>query len=434
MRLINKILATFFLLFFANVFSQESWTLTHCVLLGEQNSNEIIIAGLNKAVSQADTQSLSSYFLPGVTANIGQNYNFGSTIDPSTNSRVGSNIGSTNFNMDVNLTLLDWSFFAEHKRKSLSIDYASLSELELKYNYKLRILELFFQILELQELVGIQQIQLDNSLQNYQRVTKEVEAGAKPQSDFYDIEFVFSSERISQNQTQNELFNRKLALLQLLNVKQVNPDQFVLQYQDEIFEISRNYEFNPFVEKSEIAQEIVLQEKRIIKSNLLPRIMANYQFGSFYSKVLNGDLGKESPTFSKQFADNKSHFVGIGLSIPIFQKGNIKRMLRKKKVEIELTNKQSQQIKLEYEQEKLRLETQIEQLKILESQLSQNILLAQKSFSTTQIKYENGAADIYSFNGAKNQLLNSQFARVKNKIFIVLLYKKLELLNSSKLS
>lgn len=433
MQLKYKFITVLLVLCFTKVFAQETWTLKHCVVLGEQNSNELIIASLQTAVSQADTQSLSSYFLPGVSANIGQNYNFGSTIDPSTNSRVGSNIGSSNLNVDASITVLDMSLYSEHKRKALSVDWASLNEQELIYNYKVRILELFFQILELQELVGIQQLQLDNSLQNFMRVTKEVEAGAKPQSDFYDIEYVFSSEKISNNQTLNDLYNKKLDLLQLLNVQDMQVDNFVLQYESELVDLANEYSFNPFVEKSQLTQEITLQEKRVIKSRLLPRIVANYQFGTFYSKVLNANMSQESIAFSKQFADNKSHFVGIGLSIPVFQKGNIARSLRKKQVELELTKKNTQQVVLEYEQDKLRLDTQINQLQDLQEQLNQNILYAQKSFSTTQIKYENGTVDIYSFNGAKNQLLNSQFAIAKNKIFINLLYKKLELLNTNKL-
>jgi outer membrane protein len=65
--------------------------------------------------------------------------------------------------------------------------------------------------------------------------------------------------------------------------------------------------------------------------------------------------------------------------------------------------------------------------------LISSIDLAQKSFATTQVKYENGKADVFSFNQAKNELLNSQFALIKNNLTRSLLQKRLKLNNTNAL-
>ncbi|MHC5354412.1 TolC family protein [Myroides sp. LJL115] len=424
-----------FILVISNMaYPAQKWDLAYCLSIGKQNSKELVIAALQSDVVKAEKQSFGSLFLPDIGYNTSQNYNFGSTIDPSTNTRVSSNISSLNMSLDANISLVDFSSFARQKQLAHQLDYALLEQQELIYQYQYRILELFFQILELQELVKLQQEQFINSKENFNRVTKEVNAGAKPKSDFYDIEYVFTSESISIEQSQNNLFNAKLSLLHLLNYLEVTPDEFEVEYQDSLHDISSEYVFNPMLEKPKMLEKVLLAEQNAIKGSFLPRLSVNYQFGSFYSKVFNSNIAHESSKFSTQFGDNKSHFLGLGFYFPLFQKGQVRRRVNKSKAELELNRATMAQSELVYTQNLQMLEQQIHQSQYLQNQLENNIALAMKSFLTTQIKYENGTADIYSFNGAKNQLLNSQFAKVKNIIYISLLYKKLELLNTNKLS
>ncbi|MHC5309088.1 TolC family protein [Myroides sp. LJL116] len=424
-----------FLLVIGNMaYSTEKWDLAYCLSIGQHNSKELVIAALQSNVVKTEKQSFGSLFLPEIGYNTSQNYNFGSTIDPSTNTRVSSNISSLNMNVDASINLVDFSSFARQKQQVHRVDYALLEQQELFYQYQYRILELFFQILELQELVELQQEQFINSKENFDRVTKEVNAGAKPKSDFYDIEYVFTSERISIEQSQNNLFNAKLSLLHLLNYQEVKPEEFQVVHKESLNAIVSDYVFNPMLEKPKMLEKVLLAEQNAIKGGLLPKLMVNYQFGSFYSKVFKSNIAQESSKFSTQFGENKSHFLGVGLYFPLFQKGQVRRQINKSKADLELNRATMEQSELLYTQNLQMLEQQISQSQYLQNQLENNIALAMKSFLTTQIKYENGTADIYSFNGAKNQLLNSQFAKVKNIIYISLLYKKLELLNTNKLS
>jgi len=406
------------------LFAQEKWTLDHCLALGQEYSYELMLANLEKQVVETQKQSLASYYLPTVGVSATQSFNYGSAINPITNARVSSNIQSLQTAVDASITLFDWSDYIDRQMKTLHTTYASLQEEEVKYVYQQRILDLFFKIIGTQEYYRLQEHQLENSRINFDRVTKEVEAGAKPQSDRYDIEYVFNNEQIQMQETRNELQNQKLQLLQLLDVEHLSIDDFTLVFEREFVGYSLEYQFNPTVEKVRVYQEILETERREIRAKNYPRLMGNYQFGSFYSKPFNTSLDWQVASFSRQLGDNKSHYVGVGITIPVFQGGAVTRQLRKNKVERQLNTLKIQDKERLVWKENERLVQELNQIEMVSESLKNSIALAQKSFHTTQVKYENGKADIFSFNTAKNQLLSSEFALIQNDIKRVFIAKK----------
>ncbi|MDM1367559.1 TolC family protein [Myroides marinus] len=414
-------------------FSQEKWTLDDCVDKGKENSLRLMVSALQTQVTERQKQSVASYYLPDVTFNGGQSYNFGSAIDPTTNSRVSSNIQSTRASLDAGITLFDYGNFIVHKRDLLNIDYARLDEAEVLFQYQMSILELFYEIIGSQSLLEIQKQQLVNSMANLDRVQKEVEAGAKPKSDFYDIEYIYHSETISIQQTENSLYNQKLKLLHLLNVDNVEATDLSLVQKEESIAQLTAYEFNPTVERNRVKQQLLEQDRKLIKSKNLPRLVGNYQYGSFFSKPFNSDVEVRSNPFSKQMGDNKSQYVSFGLSIPVFQGGNVRRQLRVKNEEIRLNTLKIKESEVNLSNQVKELEQEIVQLDNIAKQLHRSIELSEKSFSTTQAKYENGKVDIFSFNAAKNQLLNSQFALIKNAYNRSFMRDKMRLYNTNSL-
>ena len=100
----------FICLVFSNVTAQEQiWTLEESIQMGLQNSLEIKIKQIEIKRTQKLHNSIANNFLPTVSFDANQSYNFGSTIDPSTNGRVSSNIQYDNFFLGARINLLDFN-------------------------------------------------------------------------------------------------------------------------------------------------------------------------------------------------------------------------------------------------------------------------------------------------------------------------------------
>lgn len=63
----------------------------------------------------------------------------------------------------------------------------------------------------------------------------------------------------------------------------------------------------------------------------LPRLSAQYQWGTFYSKILDSD----SPTqdFKQQWKDHSNQYLSFGIEIPIFNQFLVKSETQKAKIE-----------------------------------------------------------------------------------------------------
>ena len=113
----NLIFTLVFFLIFAIVSAQEnSWTLTKCMDMALHNNIEIKIRQLEIKKTEKAQNSVLNRMLPTINLYGEQGYNFGSTIDPSTDGRVSSNIQNDNFYLNARTNLIDFSAFANAKK------------------------------------------------------------------------------------------------------------------------------------------------------------------------------------------------------------------------------------------------------------------------------------------------------------------------------
>jgi outer membrane protein len=186
---------------FAAFGQDKSWSLQKCIVEAMKNSIEIKISQLQVKKSQKEHNSIANQLLPTISFTGNQSYNFGSTIDPSTNGRVSSNIQNDNFFLNAQMNLIDFRAFATAQKTKIDIEKAKADLAVIENEYQLQILESYYQALFTQELLKIQKLQFDNSMFNLNRIQKEIEIGSKPKSDLYDMKLSFAQEEMRIIQT-----------------------------------------------------------------------------------------------------------------------------------------------------------------------------------------------------------------------------------------
>lgn len=394
---------------------KTTWSLQDCLNVGLENNIALKIQKLEVKRTQKARSSMLEELLPTVNLFGSQSYNFGSTIDPSTNGRVSSNIQYDNFYMNTQMNLLDFSTIAKTQKSKLEIELAKADQEVIENEYKLQILESYFQALFTQELVEIQKQQLENTQFNLNRIAKEIEIGSKPKSDYYDIQFSFGQEEMQLLETKQLLDVQITQLFQLLNYAEISVAEIKLE---NTFGESHNSEStitNPKIKAAAISSKTAKKELSIQKAQNLPSLTTFYQLSSFYYRPLNLSDGKVD-NFNDQMGNNKNQQLGLQLSIPVFNGLKNNRAIGVAKIEIEKSD-------LKLEQESIKVQQQLElenknkeNLLVLQDKLSQLVQFAQASFKTTQAKFISGTVDAFSFSSAKNNLLNSEYAFLKNTL------------------
>lgn len=420
-------------LFSSFCFAQETnWTLQKCIALGIENNLAIKIQQLEIKRNQKTKVSMLNELLPQVNLYGNQSYNFGSTIDPSTNGRVSSNIQYDNFYLSAQMNLLDFSKIAEAQKDKITIEIAMAEKEIIENEYKLQVLESFYQTLFTQELQKIQEIQLQNSKYNLDRISKEVTIGSKPKSDLYDIQFNYAQEEKRFLETQQLLAIQKTQLFQLINYKDLNIETVVLEHTIANPENDLENLKNPKIKAALLALEKSEKEINFQRANNLPTFSTFYQLASFYYKPLNQpEIVVEN--FSNQIGNNKNQQVGVQISIPVFNGFKNNRAITAAKID-------SEKSKLKIEQEKNSLYQQLEleqknkkNLESIQAKLIEIENFARASFTTTQAKFTTGVIDVFSYSMAKNNWLTSQYEVIKNKLQLQYIAFKMNLIKTNTL-
>jgi outer membrane protein len=432
----NKIILTaVFILLCTFASGQEnSWSLTKCMDMALQNNIEIKIRQLQIKRTQKSQNSVLNRMLPVVNLYGEQGYNFGSSIDPSTNGRVSSNIQNDNFNLNARTNLIDFSAFANAKKDKINIELAKAEKEVIENEYKLQILESYYQALYTQELLKIQKEQLKQAVFNLDRVTKEVAIGSKPQSDLYDMQLSFSEEENRNLETEQLYGIKKTQLFQLMNLMDVATDEVVLEpyLKDKTTEDLENGLYNPKIKLAELNHQSSLKSIGLERANNLPTLSAYYGFSTFYYKTLNQE-NANTDSFSNQLGNNKSQQIGMQLNVPVFNGFRNNKKIDASKIE-------SEKAKLAIEQEKQQLDKQV----ILEEQNKKNYLqlqnkliekqgYAKASLATTQAKFTSGKVEAILYSSVKNQLLSAEYEVLKNNLQLQYIGLKINLLKKDRL-
>lgn len=432
----KKLIITFaFFLFFALVNGQGNlWPITKCMDVAMQNNIEIKIKQLEIKRTQKSQNSVLNRMLPIVDLSGQQSYNFGSTIDPSSNARVSSNIQNDNFYLNARTNLIDFSAFANAKKDKINIELAKADKEVVENEYKLQILESYYQTLYVQELLKIQKEQFKQAVFNLDRVTKEVAIGSKPQSDLYDMQLSFAEEE-NRNLESEQLYGiKKLQLFQLMNVADIATEEVVLEnvLNESAANATESVANNPKIKRAELQYQNNLKSISLERANNLPILSAYYGYSTFYYTVLNRS-GGNTDSFRNQFDDNKNQQVGIQMNVPVFNGFRNNKKIGASKIESE----KSKQI---IDQEKQELAKQI----ALEEQNRKNYLELQKklnekqqyakaSLTTTQAKFTNGKVEAILYSSVKNQFLSAEYDVLKNELQLQYIRLKINLLQYNNL-
>ena len=150
---------------------------------------------------------------------------------------------------------------------------------------------------------------------------------------------------------------------------------------------------------------------RLAKSALWPTLSLTAGLGSNYYKT----SGFDSESFGKQLRNNFSQYIGLSLSVPIFNRFATRNSIRTARL-----NREAQLLQLENVKKTLYKEIQQAYYNAVAAKAQyessrEAVRSNRAAFDLMSAKYEYGKANITEFNESKNNLLKSEsdLARAK---------------------
>lgn len=405
--------------------AQERWSLRRCIDYAiEHNIN---IRRTANAVEQSAVEANTAKWarLPNLNGSAGQSWNWGrtqtavknedtgdySTVYVNTNSQ-GSNLNlSTSIPLFTGLQIPNQYALAKLNLKAATADLAKAQE-----DIAINVASAYLQVLFNQELQQVAESQVELSLQQQARITRLADMGKASMAEVAEAKARVAQDQMTAVQARN---NYELALLDLSQLIELeSPEGFLLESPDVSFALQQLtppdeiYQTalaqKPAIQAAEYRLEGSKHSIRIAQSAYYPQLNLNGSLGTNYYSTINR-------TFRQQMGDNFSKYVGLSLSVPIFNRFSTRNRVRSARL-------QRDNYELQLTETKKTLYKEIQQAwynaVAAESKYSSSHTAAEagaESFRLMSEKYENGKANAVEYNEAKQNLMRAQSDELQAK-------------------
>lgn len=406
--------------------AQEGWTLRRCIEYAIENN--LSIKRSENAVSQSEVEQNTSKWarLPNLNAGAGQNFNWGRTSIPKKNDETGNydnvyvNTSSrgTSFSLSTNVPLFTgFELPNQLSLAKLNLKAATADLEKAKDDLALNIASTYVQVLYNNELNKIAKEQVELSKSQLSRVKRLYEVGKASPAEVAELKARLSQDEMSSVQAEN---NYRLSLLDLSQLLELpTPEGFSIDTSgvenltfspltppDEVYMLAATEK--PEIQAAQFRLEGSEKSIRIAQSAYYPSLSLNASLGTNYYSTLNR-------TLSQQMKDNFSKYIGLNLSIPIFNRFATRNRVRSARLQ-----QSNYTIQLDEAKKGLYKEIQQAWYSAVAAESKFNTSEAavdanEEAFQLMSEKFENGKATSIEYNEAKLNLMKALSDQVQAK-------------------
>lgn len=365
--------------------AQDVWSLERCIEHATRNSLAVKQAQTRIRDAELLLEQSERSWLPSANASTNAGYNFGRTIDPTSNSFLNRSIGFNSLSLNVNAPLYTGGQISNSiKQNKLSTEAARLDANTTVNNLSLDVAVAYLNILLSEEQLTNARKRLDLSKAQLEQTDRLIEAGSRPRNDRLNLVSQVALDQQTVIEGENTVINNYLILSQLMLLPpgeqiqiekidvivpaDVNPDTYKLV---DVYNLALNTQPQIMAGEKRLASAQVAVEAA--KASMRPRLSlfatlsanASTQYKSITgyestrisqtayinNQAVNFEIPQNIPilTGQKYFDQINSTFgqsVGISLTVPIYNNDRFRIGVERSRLNVintEITNQQLRQ-------------------------------------------------------------------------------------------
>ncbi|MBK6731138.1 MAG: TolC family protein [Bacteroidetes bacterium] len=366
--------------------------------------------------------------LPNLNFSTNYFWSFGRGIDYTSNIYVTQNFANNDYNLSSSMSLFQGGIINNTiKQTGYDLEVSKLNQQANIDFIELNTLLGYLQIMYSQEQLKVANEKLNLSNEQRSNSQKAFDAGSIPEGNLFTLESQIAANELEVVNAENIL---KLAFTDMKNLLQMEFDEeFEIVYPDiTIFEnaliaeipslqtvINEAIRTQPNIQK----YEYMLQSKdlnvKIAQGYGLPSLTLVGGLFSTYSSASSIILGLEPEPYGEQIDNNFGQSVGLTLSIPIFNNGQV--MLNKQQAELDYITTQLQE-KVDINELKKNVTeayTGLQAAAATYQASAKSVEAAQKSFEYEQKRFNVGQSTQLDFISASNALTQAETSLLSAK-------------------
>lgn len=433
--------------------AQENWDLERCIRHAQQNSLSIKQAEINVANAKLTEKGAKLSRLPNLNASTSAGYQFGRTINPTTNSFDNISIGSNGISLNAGMTLFNGNRINNQiKQGRLDVAAQKASSEDIANTLALNVAAAYLNILFAEEQLENAKKRLELSKEQLGQTDKLIQAGSLPENDRLQI---LAQQATDEQAVVTQENSVAIAYLNMKNLLQLEPNYDMQVDRPEViipvddpsqFQLSDVYgralTTQPIIRAGELLLQSAQMDISIAKSGMIPslnifgNIRTDYNSKAIdQNKVITDNVQTiwtdpapvridgidseiseqrltgfefEKRNYFGQLSDNFGQSVGVSINIPIYNNGQNQIAVERARLGIistEISNEQNKQ-QLKADIQRAIADAQAAKKALEASQRSNDALLA--SYENAQKRFQLGAINTFELTSSKNQLDQAQ--------------------------
>jgi outer membrane protein len=302
------------------------WTLEKCIDYALNRNIQVRQSVLANQQNQVSAEQAKASRFPSLNASVNQNFNW--VNKASTGGSGFSGSSSNGLTVNSGVTLFNASKISNQiKQSQLDIEAGQFSLATTKESISLNILDAYLQVLYAEELVKNSEKQIESTQSQLNLAHERLLRQVISQADYAQVKSQLASEKLTLATSQSSLAIAKVNLEQLMelpvrdtfNVSHPNLEGLINQNRQP--DVKSVYQtalgIKPQIKNAALNKEIAALGEKIAKAGYYPVLSGDAGLISNYSS-------KASNAYFSQLNNSIAPSVGFSLSIPIYQRRQIK--------------------------------------------------------------------------------------------------------------
>ncbi|MDR1380483.1 MAG: TolC family protein [Tannerella sp.] len=407
------------------------WSLQECIDYAREHNLDMKMRQTGIDQQKVNLNTARNKRLPDLSANVAQSYSFGRSASGYDNAYQDRNSRSSQLSASTSVPIFTGlRINSEIAAAKLDLQAVAAELEKTGEDMEIAVTSSYLQVLYCREMLDIADRQAGLSRTQLERIKSMHDNGRASEAQIYEVEAQIASDELSVVQAASDLQMAVLSLTQLLELP--SPEGFDVEEpaDDVAFALARKpdiiFETALTTRASIRAEEFRLKSRE--KNIALARgaYYPTLTFGAGYSNNYYVINGIKNIPFADQLKNNRNEYLGLTLSIPIFDRFATRNSVRSARLnrylqELQLENAKKSLYK-EIQQAYYNAVTSGEKYKSAEAAYKS----AEKAFGYMQEKLNSGRATMYEYNDSKTAMTRALSNSAQAKYDFILRRKILE--------
>lgn len=424
--------------------SPKQWTLEECIRYAIEHNIGLKQKEQDQESRKVDLNTSKNSWLPSLNGSMGQSFQFGRSTTKS-GIIADQNAANSSVSVDLSMPIFD-GLKTPNDIAARKLDLKAAIETlnKAREDLSINVASYYLDVLYNKEVLKIAELQVSLSSEQVTRTDALVKAGKVPLSQLYDIKAQLAKDEVTLTESRNNVNLSLLNLSQSLELERnglnfdietpvlddvIGDNMSSILPPDNIFDHAVT--FKPQIKEQEYLLESQKKMLKVAQAGYYPKLNfgASYSNGYFHNTT-SGETTK-MPDFGEQMKQNGQKTLGFSLSVPLFNRFQVRNNVRNARIEIV-----NRELIMENTKKTLYKEIQQAYYNATAAQdkytaSDKSVIASKEAFKYAEERYSAGKSTVFEYSEAKTKYAQSLSEQAQSKYNFIFRTKILDFYNGT---